>query len=236
MLENSHCPPRPGINMDGVFEAANPTKCLIFMHATRGIQHTLLVGSPLRNITSAGRHGVLPTAAGILSCWEKPSLLEAPGYTRNWWHQGNCFIKPCVMTATRPVWVSLVQRPRVGCLCFTESRQGLPHLRRVTRTVWASNSLCWWPLRAGLPALGRCYLSPSAESSRDHRIMKWIEDHPAPDLLQGTTTSCSYFLWISTVQGCLLKTYYLKWQWGWDKPPFIVDTSGEETTGESDGF
>lgn len=36
MLENSHRPPRPGINMDGVFEAANPTKCLIFMHATRG--------------------------------------------------------------------------------------------------------------------------------------------------------------------------------------------------------
>lgn len=91
--------------MDGVFEAANPTKCLIFMRTTRGIQHTLLVGSFLRKVTPAGRDGTLPTAAGILSWWKKPSLLEAPDYTRNWWHQRSCFIKP-ILSQSRDCHVS----------------------------------------------------------------------------------------------------------------------------------
>lgn len=40
--------PRPVINIDGVFKAANHTY-LIFIHTAQGIQHTLLVGSSLRN-------------------------------------------------------------------------------------------------------------------------------------------------------------------------------------------
>lgn len=147
--------------MDGVFEAANPTKCLIFMHTTRGIQHTLLVGSALRNITSAGREGILPTAAGILSWWKKPS---SPGGSKS--HQElvasekSALPNPphCVITAGL-----CLTGTRVGCLCLTESGQGLPHLWQVTRTLWASTAraCAFQPLRAALPALGRCYLCES---------------------------------------------------------------------------
>lgn len=179
------------------------------MHSTRGIQHTLLVGSSLRNITSAGKDGILPTAAGVLSWWKKPSLLQAPDYTRNWWKQRICFIKPTPLRDlcfSGKTWiaheldVSAFLSPGRDCHISDkgQGQSGLPQ---------RGPAFAFWPLRTGLPALGRCYICESL--SRNHRIIKRTEDHPFPKL----PFICSYFLCISIVQCCLLEIYYLSRQW-----------------------
>lgn len=59
---------------------------------------------------------------------------------------------------------------------------------------------------------------PQQKAHSINRTIKRTEDHPVPNLLQGTALSYSYFLWVSLY---LLKSY-LRWQWGWDKPPSNV--------------
>lgn len=90
-----------------------------------------------------------------------------------------------------------------------QGHSGLPQPGLVPFSLWGLHCL----LQGGV-----IYVSASAESSQDQRIIKWTEDHPVPNLLQGTALSYSYFLWVSLY---LLKSY-LRWQWGWDKPPSNV--------------